>query len=95
LTQDEIAALSDDPDELARQLSEMAGGNAVIKIDSFVGGELPPKAFIKSIRIIRDTFPAENHSADRDGIEIGDGGRRRPDPRRLLVAHPRQRVERP
>lgn len=70
LTQDEIASLSDDPDELARQLSDMAGGNAVIKIDSFVGGELPPKAFIRSIRIIRDTFPAENHSADRDGIEI-------------------------
>ncbi|MGE0863326.1 MAG: carboxypeptidase regulatory-like domain-containing protein [Vicinamibacterales bacterium] len=70
LTQDEIASLSDDPDELARQLSDMAGGNAVIKIDSFEGGELPPKAFIRSIRIIRDTFPAENHSADRDGIEI-------------------------
>ncbi len=70
LTQEEIASLSDDPDELARQLSDMAGGNAVIKIDSFVGGELPPKAFIKSIRIIRDTFPAENHSADRDGIDI-------------------------
>jgi len=70
LSQQEIASLSDDPDELARQLNDMAGGNAVIKIDSFVGGELPPKAFIRSIRIIRDTFPAENHSADRDGIEI-------------------------
>lgn len=70
LTREEIAALSDDPNELAQQLVDMAGGNAVIKIDSFVGGELPPKAFIKSIRIVRDTFPAENHSADRDGIDI-------------------------
>jgi hypothetical protein len=70
LTQDEIAALSDDPEELAQQLIDMAGGNAVIKIDSFEGGQLPPKAFIKSIRIVRDTFPAENHAADNDGIDI-------------------------
>ncbi len=70
LTQEEITALSDDPTELAQQLIDMAGGNAVIKIDSFVGGALPPKAFIKSIRIVRDTSPAENHSAESDGIEI-------------------------
>ena len=70
LTQDEIAALSDDPNELAQQLQDMAGGNAVIKIDSFVGGALPPKAFIKSIRIVRDTSPAENHSGESEGVEI-------------------------
>ncbi|MGH9385308.1 MAG: carboxypeptidase regulatory-like domain-containing protein [Vicinamibacterales bacterium] len=70
LTPDEISALSDDPDELARQLMDLAGGNAVIKIDSFVGGTLPPKAFIKSIRVVRDTFPAENHSAEYDHIDI-------------------------
>jgi hypothetical protein len=70
LTQEEIAALSDDPNELAQQLMDLAGGNAVIKIDSFIGGALPPKAFIKSIRIMRDTFPAENHSAENDGIDI-------------------------
>lgn len=70
LTQEEISALSDDPDELAQQLADMAGGNAVIRIDSFVGGALPPKAFIKSIRIARDTFPAENHEADFDHIDI-------------------------
>ena len=80
LTQEEINALSDDPNELVQQLQDMAGGNAVIKIDSFVGGALPPKAFIKSIHIIRDTFPAENHSAENDEIDIitqaGVGGLR-------------------
>lgn len=80
LTAEEISALSDDPNELAQQLQDMAGGNAVIKIDSFVGGALPPKAFIKSIHIVRDTFPAENHSAESDEIEIvtqaGVGGLR-------------------
>ncbi|MEP6784083.1 MAG: TonB-dependent receptor, partial [Acidobacteriota bacterium] len=70
LTTQEINALSDDPNELAQQLQDMAGGNAIIKIDSFVGGALPPKAFIKSIHIVRDTFPAENHSAENDEINI-------------------------
>src|SRR5262245_6660688 len=70
LTRQEIEALSDDPSEMTQQLIEMAGGNAVIKIDSFVGGTLPPKAQIKSIHIVRDTFAAENHSAESDEIDI-------------------------
>jgi len=70
LSLQEVEALSDDPTEMAQQLIEMAGGNAVIKIDSFVGGTLPPKAQIKSIHIVRDTFAAENHSAEADEIDI-------------------------
>ena len=38
LTREEIDALSDDPTEMLQQLIDMAGGTAVIKIDSFVGG---------------------------------------------------------
>ena len=63
LTREQIQALSDDPDEMRRQLQEMAGPDAVIKVDSFEGQQLPPKAQIKSIRISRDQFAAENHSA--------------------------------
>ena len=70
LTREEIAALSDDPDEMAQQLQDMAGGTAVLKVDSFVGARLPPKAQIKSIHIVRDTFAAENHSAEFDEIDI-------------------------
>ena len=70
LTREQIEALSDDPDELRQQLQDMAGPGAVIKVDSFEGGALPPKAQIRSIRISRDQFAAENHSAggtsDRD-----------------------------
>ena len=62
LTQEQIQALSDDPDEMRRQLQEMSP-DAVIKVDSFEGQQLPPKAQIKSIRISRDQFAAENHSA--------------------------------
>jgi hypothetical protein len=70
LTADEIEALPDDPDALIRQLVEMAGGNARVRIDGFNNGTLPSRDVIRSIRIIRDTFPAENHSADNDGIDI-------------------------
>ena len=70
LSREEIEALSDDPAEMAQQLIEMAGGNAVLQIDSFIGGTLPPKAQIKSIHIVRDTFAAENHSAESDEVEI-------------------------
>ena len=70
LTAEEIDALSDDPNELMRQLVEMAGGAARVRIDGFNGGNLPSRDVIRSIRIVRDTFPAENHSAENDGIDI-------------------------
>ena len=70
LTDEEIEALSDDPNELMRQLVEMAGGAARVRVDGFNGGQLPSRDVIRSIRIVRDTFPAENHSADNDGIDI-------------------------
>lgn len=70
LTDEEIGALSDDPNELMRQLVEMAGGAARVRVDGFNGGQLPSRDVIRSIRIVRDTFPAENHSADNDGIDI-------------------------
>src|SRR5687768_13716937 len=59
LSPDQIQALSDDPDELARQLAELAGPDAIVRIDSFEGQQLPPKAQIKSIHVTRDQFAAE------------------------------------
>ncbi|HEU5259656.1 MAG TPA: TonB-dependent receptor, partial [Vicinamibacterales bacterium] len=70
LTREQIQALSDDPDEMAQQLQDMAGGNAVIRVDSFEGGRLPPKAAIKAIHITRDAFAAENHFAGGLFIDI-------------------------
>src|SRR5260221_9233390 len=48
----------------------MAGPGAVIRIDGFEGGALPAKAQIRSIRISRDQFAAEYHSAGGVYIEI-------------------------
>ena len=70
LTREQIDALSDDPAELRRQLEEIAGPGAVIRVDSFEGAALPPKAMIKSIRVTRDAFAAENHNAGAFGIDI-------------------------
>ena len=70
LTREQVDALSDDPAEMAKQLQEMAGGSAVMRVDSFEGGQLPPKAMIKSIHVTRDAFAAENHNAG--GLFIED-----------------------
>ena len=70
LTREQIDALSDDPEEMRRQLQDLAGTDAVIRVDSFEGAALPPKAQIKSIHITRDQFAAENHSAGGLFIDI-------------------------
>lgn len=70
LTREQIDALSDDPDELRRQLMDIAGPDAKILIDSFEGRDLPPKALIKSIRVTRDQFAPEVHFAGQIRIEI-------------------------
>ncbi|TAK13846.1 MAG: hypothetical protein EPO35_09980 [Acidobacteria bacterium] len=70
LTREQIEALPDDPVELERVLREMAGGDAVIKVDSFEGAQLPQKSQIKAIHISRDQFAAENHFAGGISIDI-------------------------
>jgi hypothetical protein len=69
LTREQIEALSDDPDEMRRQIMDMAP-DAILRIDSFEGGQLPPKAQIKSIHITRDQFAAESHYAGAHFIDI-------------------------
>ncbi|HEX4347363.1 MAG TPA: carboxypeptidase-like regulatory domain-containing protein, partial [Vicinamibacterales bacterium] len=70
LTDDQVDALSDDPDTLAQQLADLGGPGATIRVDSFEGGQLPPKSQIKSIHVTRDGFAAENHSAGQIFVEI-------------------------
>jgi hypothetical protein len=70
MTREQIEALSEDPDEMAQQLQDIAGGGATIRVDSFEGGRLPPKSAIKAIHITRDAFAAENHYAGGLFIDI-------------------------
>ncbi|MEO8480634.1 MAG: carboxypeptidase regulatory-like domain-containing protein [Acidobacteriota bacterium] len=59
MSDEEIQTLSDDPAELRKQLLDLAGPDATIRIDSFEGGELPAKSQIKSVHVTRDQFAAE------------------------------------
>jgi hypothetical protein len=59
VTDEQVQALSDDPDEMTRQLNDIAGSGAIIRVDSFEGQQMPPKSQIKSIHVTRDQFAAE------------------------------------
>src|SRR6202035_4538612 len=61
---EDLAALPDDPDDLADALQALAGPGAgpnggSIYIDGFSGGNLPPKESIREIRINQNPFSAE------------------------------------
>ena len=71
----DLDALSDDPDELANELSALAGPSAgpnggQIFIDGFSGGQLPPKSAIREIRINQNPFSAEFDRLGYGRIEI-------------------------
>jgi hypothetical protein len=62
LTREQIEALPDDPDEMEAVLKAMSPPGAVLRVDGFTGGRLPPKSQIRSIRLPRmDMFAAQNH----------------------------------
>ena len=87
LTQEEIDALSDDPDEMAEQLAQMAGPGAQIFVDGFRGGRLPPKDQIQQIRFRSNSYAAEYHEAGMVRVEVitkpGMGGVAQPGQLRL------------
>ena len=70
LSREQIDALSDDPDEMAEQLMQMAGPGAQIFIDGFRGGRLPPKDQIQQIRFNTNSYSAEYHEAGMVRIEV-------------------------
>ena len=72
---EDLDALADDPDELANELSALAGPSAgpnggEIFIDGFSGGELPPKSSILEIRVNQNPFSAEFDRLGYGRIEI-------------------------
>ena len=70
LTADDIAGLSDDPEEMEEQLRQMAGPGAQIFIDGFRGGRLPPKDQIQQIRFNTNSYSAEYHEAGMVRVEV-------------------------
>jgi len=70
LSQDQIDALPDDPDEMAEELMRMAGPGAQIFVNGFRGGRLPPKDQIQQIRFHTNSFSAEYHDAGMVRVEV-------------------------
>ncbi|MEO8483709.1 MAG: TonB-dependent receptor [Acidobacteriota bacterium] len=70
LTNEQVDALSDDKDELARQIAELGGPDAIIRVDSFEGQQLPPKSQIKSIHVTRDQFAAETEQPGSTFVDV-------------------------
>jgi len=95
LTREQIDALSDDPDEMKKQIQDLAGPDAVIRVDSFEGSDLPPKSQIKSIHVTRDGFAAENQLRRRVFRRHHHATRSGPAPRRLSDPAAKRRAQRP
>lgn len=70
LTQEQIDALPDDPDEMADELMRMAGPGAQIFVNGFRGGRMPPKDQIQQIRFNTNSFSAEYHEAGMVRVEV-------------------------
>jgi hypothetical protein len=71
----DLDALSDNPDDLAADLSALAGPSAgpnggAIFVDGFSGGQLPPKESIREIRINQNPFSPEYDKLGYGKIEI-------------------------
>ena len=70
LSDEQVQALSDDPAELQRQLSDIGGPDAIFRVDSFEGQQLPPKSQIKSIHVTRDQFAAETEQPGSTFVDV-------------------------
>lgn len=66
----QIQDLPDDPDEMERVLREMAGPGAVMRVNGFRGGRLPPKDQIAQIRFRRNMFAADTHEPGFLAVDV-------------------------
>ena len=75
LSEKELEALPDDPDELLTDLQALAGPSAgpnggQLYIDGFTAGQLPPKSSIREIRINSNPFSSEYDKLGYGRIEV-------------------------
>ncbi|MCL4846922.1 MAG: TonB-dependent receptor [Acidobacteria bacterium] len=70
LTADDLDALPDDPEELEQALQQMAGPGAVLRVNGFRGGSLPPKSQIREIRFRRNMYAADSHESAFMSVDI-------------------------
>lgn len=70
LSQNQIDALPDDPDEMEEALRQMAGPGATFRVNGFRNSGLPPKSQIREIRFRQNAYAADSHEASHFSVDI-------------------------
>ena len=76
LTAEQIAALPDDPDELAQVLQQLVGDNADIRVNGFQGGRLPAGTQIQEVRVRYDDASGSGNGGPRIEVRTRPGSGR-------------------
>lgn len=70
LTAEDLADLPDDPDELEAALMQMAGPDAMLRVNGFGGGRMPAKGQIRQVRFQTNAYTAENHALAHTFVDV-------------------------
>lgn len=76
LTAEQLAALPDDPEELAQVLRQLVGENADIRVNGFAGGRLPAGTQIQEVRIRYDDASGSGNGGPRIEVRTRPGSGR-------------------
>lgn len=76
MTAEQLAALPDDPDELAQVLQQLVGENADIRVNGFAGGRLPAGTQIQEVRIRYDDASGSGNGGPRIEVRTRPGSGR-------------------
>ena len=70
LSQEQMDALPDDPDQMEAALQQMAGPGAQFRVNGFRNSGLPPKSQIREIRFRQNAYSADTHEASNFSVDI-------------------------
>jgi hypothetical protein len=76
LTAEQLAALPDDPEELAQVLQQLVGESADIRVNGFAGGRLPAGTQIQEVRIRYDDASGSGSGGPRIEVRTRPGSGR-------------------
>ena len=76
LSAEQLAALPDDPDELAQVLQQLVGESADIRVNGFAGGRLPAGTQIQEVRIRYDDASGSGSGGPRIEVRTRPGSGR-------------------
>ena len=76
LTPEQLAALPDDPDELAQVLQQLVGENADVRVNGFAGGRLPAGTQVQEIRVRYDDASGSGNGGPRIEVRTRPGSGR-------------------